>query len=306
MDGQRLWHTPLHQLEHEWGQASSPIVSGDLVIQLADGSCGSRLVALSCYSGELVWATPRKSSGSWTTPVLVRQQHDGHTDWAVVVNGTGSTNGTPGYVIAYAPLTGDELWRVKGTTDIPCPTAIVGDSLVVSTSGPNGPIFAIKPGGHGDVTKSHVVWRLPWGGPYVPTGLIDNNLLYLITDGGTLRCLSVANGELVWEKQLHRSHSASLVAGGGKLYVVSERGNIYVLALGPSLKVLAVNRLRERCQATPAIAHGALFVRSERRLYCFANSPALATEPAITPPADSLTPVSTTAQSHTASQQPAP
>ncbi len=295
LDGQRLWNSPLDQLEHEWGHASSPVLWGELVLQLADGAQGSRLVALHCHSGEVVWSTERMSTGSWTTPVLVNSSVGGPARWEVVVNGTGSSNGAPGFVIAYDPATGVPLWHVQGTTDIPCPAAIVGNSLIVSTSGPNGPIFAVRPGGQDDVTQSHVAWRIPWGGAYVPTGVIVGQWLYLITDGGTLRCLALADGHEIWEKQLHCSYSAGLVAGDDKLFVVSEQGDIHVLSTGDRCQVLAVSHLHQRCLATPAIADGALFVRTQENLYCFANAHPLAGQS--TPAsAETLTPVSTTVE----------
>jgi outer membrane protein assembly factor BamB len=271
IEGQPLWHSPIDDLSHPWGHSSSPVLAGDLVIQLSDGVAGSYLIALDRYSGDVRWKTERASSGCWATPVLVAAQVQGATRWELVVNGTGSTDGSAGYVIAYAPTTGKELWRVHGTTDIPCPTAIVGDGLLVSTSGADGPITAIRPGGDGDVTASHVLWRLPHGGPYVPTGVIVDDHLHLVSDGGILRCLDVRTGAEKWSQRLQRSHSASLVAGDGKIYAASEDGVIHVFAAGDPCQLLAVNRLRQPCQATPAIADGALFVRTEQHLYCFAS-----------------------------------
>ncbi len=293
VDGQQLWHVPLDNWDHEWGQASSPIICGDLVIQLADGTQGSQLLALHCHTGELVWSTPRLSAGSWTTPVLVHAAIAGGHRWEVAVNGTGSANGSTGFLIGYDPSTGEELWRVLGTTDLPCPAGIVSGELVVSTTGPNGPIMAVRAGGRGDVTDSHVLWRIPCGGAYVPTGVIDAQLLFLISDGGILRCLDLANGHLIWEKRLHRSYSASLVAGDGKLYVVSEEGDVHVLAVSAECQVLAVNRLGEDCLATPALAQGALFVRTRQHLCCYSSSPALAHDATAGSSDDVLSPVST-------------
>ena len=250
------------------------VVVGDTLVQLADGAPDRYLMAFNCYSGELRWVTQRASSGSWTTPVLVKSEAGRRVRWELVVNGTGSTNGSEGYVISYDPSTGEELWRVRGTTDIPCPTAIVGNGLVISTSGGNGPgpIIAIRPGGSGDVTDSRVVWKSPWGGPYVPTGIIDEDRLYLISDGGILRCLELDRGDILWETRLQHSFSASLVAGDKKIYALSERGDLRVFAAGERCRLLAVNRLGERCLATPAIAHGEIFVRGEVHLFCFANA----------------------------------
>jgi outer membrane protein assembly factor BamB len=282
--GEPLWHVALDFLEHTWGHASSPVLSGDLVIQLADGERESRLLAMNCYTGDIVWSTERVSSGCWATPVLVPVADSTSTRWEIVVNGTGSTNGSPGCVIAYAPESGRELWRVRGTSDIPCPTAIVGESLVISTSGRNGPVIAIRPGGEGEVTATHVSWQLPRGGSFVPTGVIKNSRLYLLSDSGMLRCQQVDTGTTLWEKRLRRSYSASLVAGDGKLYATSENGDIHVFSTDETGTLLAVNRLGQRCLATPAIAHGELFVRTRTQLFCFASKPALVTEDAAPPP----------------------
>ncbi len=110
----------------------------------------------------------------------------------------------------------------------------------------------------------------------------------------------------MWEKQLHRTYSASLVAGEGKLFVVSEQGDIHVLATGDRCQVLAVNRLRQRCLSTPAIAHGALFVRTEENLYCFASLPTLARESTAPASSATLTPVSTTVEPQVSPAQQVP
>jgi outer membrane protein assembly factor BamB len=274
LSGERIWHVPLDRLDHEWGFASSPVLAGDALIQLCDGEQGSYLVALDRFDGRIRWRTPRDSSGCWATPVLMRSAAGPEPRWELVVNGTGQSDGSQGYVIAYDPVTGVELWRVRGTTDIPCPSVIVGDDLVVSTSGLNGPIIAIRPGGTGDVTESHVAWKLPWGGPYVPTGLIFQDRLFLLADGGVLRCHDVDSGEELWTQRLHRTYSASLIAGGNLLYAVSERGDVHVMEVGQvdrPPKIVAVNRLRERCLATPAVARGELFIRTDTHLYSISS-----------------------------------
>ena len=271
LTGQRIWHVPLDELDHEWGHASSPVLAGDTVIQLCDGERESYLLALDRFDGSVRWRVPRDSAGCWSTPVLLQTQHDGRPRWELVVNGTGRTDGSPGYVIAYDPVTGVELWRVRGTTDIPCPSAIVGENLVVSTSGLNGPIVAIRPGGDGDVTDSRTVWKLPWGGPYVPTGVIYKKRLFLLADGGIIRCHDLQSGDQIWEQRLHRTYSASLIAGDDLIYAVSERGDVHVIGVDDQPTIRAVNRLRERCLSTPAVARGELFIRTDRHLYCFGS-----------------------------------
>jgi outer membrane protein assembly factor BamB len=270
VDGRRLWHVDLGGFEHEWGVASSPILHGNLVIQTCDGESESFIAAFSKSTGAIVWRMPRDSRRGWSTPALVEVNRNGKLQFELVVNGTGSTNGAPGFVIGYDPQTGAELWKVRGTTDIPCPTAIVGSGLVISSSGSNGPLMAIQPGGRGDVTHSHVVWQLPTGGPYVPTGLIYQDRLFTIADSGMAACHNVADGELLWKKRLRGTFSASLVAGDGNVYATSEQGDVHVLAAGDKFELLATNRLDESCFATPAIAHGEIYMRTAHHLVCIA------------------------------------
>jgi outer membrane protein assembly factor BamB len=272
----------------------------NLVIHVADGAEQSVLYGIDQATGQIVWRVPRASSGSWCSPVLMNAGTADAPQWQVIVNGTGADSGSPGVVIAYDPRNGEEIWRARGTTDIPCPTAIVGENMIVSATGGNGPVFALRPNGQGDVTDSHVSWRSASGGPYVPTGLIYRDRLYLVSDNGLLTCQNVADGELVWRKRLQGAFSASLLAGGGNVYATSERGDIYVFHAGDKFELVATNRLHEPCLATPAAAHGELYVRSERHLYCVGEAPLLASDsplpaaqsPAIRSPGDIISPSS--------------
>ncbi|MGD9649037.1 MAG: PQQ-binding-like beta-propeller repeat protein [Pirellulales bacterium] len=287
--GRRVWQQSLGSLEHGWGTASSPVLFEDLVIQLADCQQESSLRAFRQQTGEPVWSTPRDSTGCWTTPVLVECPPDPAAGRAarteLIVNGTGTPDGSPGYVISYDPRTGEELWRVRGTTDIVCPTALFAGGLIYSMSGRNGPIMAIQPGGAGDVTGSHIVWQTKRGGPYVPTGIAYRNRLYVITDGGVLACHNAGDGTRIWQQRLRGAFSASLVAGDGHIYAINERGAMFVVAAADEYKLLANNELDERALATPAISHGELLLRTERHLWCI--SPTAATQvsasPAISP-----------------------
>ena len=283
--GRQLWRAELGSLEHQWGSASSPVLVGNAIVQLCDSASESDIRALDKATGELIWKTNRPSHGCWTTPVLV-SAHDssGHPRQELVVNGTGMDGAANGYVIAYDPADGHELWRVQGTTDVVCPTAIVGSGLVVSTSGRNGPIFAIRPGGSGDVTSTNVVWKLPRGGAYVPTGVAYRNRLYTVADGGVLSCLNLGNGELVWRDRLKGTFSASLVAADGHIYATNEYGVVYVFAAGDAFELLATNDMEDRTLATPAIADGEIFLRTESQLYCVgAQSEIAAAEKVLNP-----------------------
>jgi outer membrane protein assembly factor BamB len=125
---------------------------------------------------------------------------------------------------------------------------------------------------------------LPSGGAYVPTGVIYADRLYLISDAGLVTCHRLDDGSIVWRKRLQGAFSASLVAGAGHLYAVSERGDVYVFKAADRFELVATNRLREPCLATPALAHGEVYLRSERFVYCIAKPIELAAEPASVAP----------------------
>ena len=278
--GQLVWHVPLAQHKHEWGTAASPLLFEDLLIHVVDGDSDSAIIAFDKLTGQQVWRTPRDSRGSWSSPVLVNAGTTEMPQWELVVNGTGSPSGSSGLMIGYDPRTGAELWHCAGTTDIPCPTAIAGEGVVVSSSGSNGPVFAVRPGGQGDVAPSHRVWMLPTGGPYVPTGVIYQKRLYIVSDAGMVSCLRLQDGTNLWRKRLQGAFSASLVAGANQVYAINERGDIYVFRAGETFELIATNRLHEPCVATPAIAHGELYLRSQQHLYCIAEVNLAASEPA--------------------------
>lgn len=274
-DGTRLWRATLGDLEHIWGTASSPVLYQGLVIQLCDHETDSYLAAFDKVSGKRVWRTPRDSYGCWTTPVVIGVKSDDgsqpHSE--LIVNGTGTADSGGGYVIAYDPLSGTERWRVQGTTDIVTPTAIVGGGMIYSTSGRNGPTIAIRPGGSGDVSDTHVVWKQRRGGAYVPTGVFYKDRLYTVADGGVASCYNAADGSLVWQQRLKGSFTSSLVAGADRIYAVNENGLVFVFEHGDKFRLLAENDMAESCLATPAVAGGEIFLRTEKHLYCIPAPP---------------------------------
>jgi HEAT repeat protein len=178
-------------------------------------------------------------------------------------------------VVAYDPDTGHELWSCQGMKECVGPSAAFGHGLVYASSGRTGPVMAIDPTGHGDVTETHVRLHLTSGGPYVPTPLVYPHLL-VPGDNGKMLFYNSA-GKLVLEDRIRDHFTSSPVGGDGKIYWCSERGKTYVidaaaLASGqPSLRMLAVNQLGATCLATPAIAGGRLFIRTDAALCCIAG-----------------------------------
>jgi outer membrane protein assembly factor BamB len=266
--GKPLWEAKLGDLNHIYGTASSPVLYRDMIIQLCDSDEDSYIAAFDKRSGEEVWRTPRPSHGCWSTPVAVEVEVDGVRRTELVVNGSDNGIGRDGMVIAYHAENGRELWRVRGTKQLVVPTAVFGNGLVYSLSGRNGPIMAIRLGGSGDVTETHVVWSIRCGGPYIPTGVAYRNRLYVVRDHNEVACYNAGSGEEIWKARLRGEFTASPVAADGRIYATNDRGKVYVFRASDSFELLAENDLDQRCLATPAIASGELFIRTESHLYC--------------------------------------
>jgi outer membrane protein assembly factor BamB len=132
-------------------------------------------------------------------------------------------------------------------------------------------VMAVRTGGEGDVTNSHIAWQETRGVPEVPSPLSYRDQVWMIKTGGVLTCLAAADGKVVFQGRVGRAggYYASPVASGGRIYVASDYGVITVLEAGDELKVLAHNELPDAVLATPAIVDGTLFVRTTRQLFAF-------------------------------------
>jgi outer membrane protein assembly factor BamB len=282
-DGNRLWHQPLAEQSHDWGTSSSPVIAGSLVLQLCDSQDESFLSAFDKLTGEIVWRERRDSHACWTTPVVVRAGAKNEQRWQVIVNGSGSRDGSNGFISAYDLWSGKPTWQLRGTADIVCPTAIAGEDLVVAASGVSGPLQAIEIGNRSAASQPDIRWQHRSCGPCAPTGVIYRERLYSVTSDGILSCLAIDDGRTLWHEQLGSPMSASLVAGAGHIYAATESGEVYVFKAGDKAELAATNSLHELCLATPAIADNEIFLRTESRLYCIAQSPAskLAGDPAV-------------------------
>lgn len=263
--GKQQWHVDFDEADHMWGLASSPVLFDETVIQLFDFEGESFIAAYDKETGRQRWKTLRASTGSWSTPVFVEATVDGRQRTEMIVQGGNGLR----QVIAYDPASGNELWRTGETTDLVTPLPLLCNGLVYCASGRNGPILAIRPGGSGDVSATHVVWKTCRGGPYIPSGLCYRNRLYLIGDGGPLCCYDPGDGRLVWQTRLAGPFTSSLIAADGRIYAVNERGTVTVFAAGDSFSLLATNELHSPCLTTPAVANDDLLIRTKTDLYCF-------------------------------------
>jgi outer membrane protein assembly factor BamB len=225
-----------------------------------DNGDASFLVGLNKATGKEVWRTPRKVQVSWATPVIVRAA--GRDELV-----------TAGFeqVIAYDPATGKELWRAKGLENNAVPSPVVsGDVVIVSSGYPNKIAMAVRAGGAGDVTDSRVLWRYAKGTAYVPSPVVVDGLVYLMTDKGLLTCLDASSGEVKYEGARPPAPStfmASPVVVAGRILLMSLDGDTFVVKAGATHEVVRTNSLGEPIAASAAVAGGRLYIRGERHLF---------------------------------------
>jgi outer membrane protein assembly factor BamB len=279
IDGNPKWRRDLGVLDSgyyvvpaaQWEFGSSPVIHGEHVLVQCDVQKGSFVAALSLQDGSDAWRTPRDEVPTWSTPTV----HVGPERRQVICNGFRHAAG-------YDLDSGKELWHLTGGGDIPVPTPVVADDLVFLTNahGRLAPIYAIKLGATGDITptntprdKASLAWWQPKGGNYMQTPLVYRDLLYMCRDNGVLTCHEARTGAEKYGRRLGggwTGFTASAVAGDGKVYLTAETGEIHVLRAGPEYDLLATNEMGEICMATPAIADGTIYVRTDKHLVAIA------------------------------------
>lgn len=267
LNGKQLWRTSVGTQLNGWGSATSPVLYKNLLLVNASIECGA-LVALDKKSGKEVWRADGIND-SWHAPVLVNAP-DGRTEVVVAMIKK---------ILAFDPENGQPLWHCNtGINWYMCPTPVAEDGIVYSVGGrnPNGGL-AVRAGGRGDVTASHVVWKVNKG-TNVPSPILHDGHLYFAHENlGVVYCLNAKSGEIVYEERLNPSPGqiyASPVLADGRLYFTGRGGRTLVVAASPKFQVLADNTLESNrgvFNASAAIAGGRLLLRSNRFLYCIGS-----------------------------------
>lgn len=279
LDGAVQWSRtwPPEPIYLDFGTAASPVVHGGRVYVLRDSEGESFLAALDARTGEPVWTTPRtdlsgKNKSGWATPFV----------WETPARTEIVTVGK-GLVVSYG-LDGRELWRLRGMTQAtPSPTA--GGGLLFVGSGSQGenhrPLYALKPGGSGDISLAEgategpfVAWFEPRGTPYTGSPLFYRDRLYALNDNGMLQVFEAATGREIYRRRVGgtgNTFSSSPLASDGRIYALNENGTTVVFAAGDDYTELAKNALGEMSLATPAVAGAALIVRTQTALYRIAD-----------------------------------
>jgi outer membrane protein assembly factor BamB len=254
--------------EAQWGFASSPVIHAGRVLVQCDVQEGSFIAAYDLASGDEVWRTPRDEVPTWGTPTVYR---DGDRE-LVAVNGFK-------HIGAYDFADGSEVWRMEGGGDIPVPTPVVAHELVFITNahGPMSPVYAVRSTARGTLDPESgsdgIAWWHKRGGNYMQTPIVVGDHLFCCRDMGILTCFDARTGEKLYSERLRTGDTgfgftASAVSDGKKLYFCTEDGRALVVAAGAEFSLLADNDLGGPCMATPALAGGALLVRTRHELLC--------------------------------------
>ena len=275
--GKELWARDIQQdygkFGLNWGYASSPLLhGGDLYVQVLHGmktDDPSYILRINGKTGKTVWRVERptkairESPDSYTTPALLR--YGSQTE--IVITGGDVVTG-------HDPASGKELWRMDGLNPTNNPfnriiasPLVVGEIVIAPTR--ERPMLAIKAGGRGEITKSHLLWSFD-NGPDVPTPVSDGKLLYTVTDRGVAYALDVQTGQTVYgpERLKPDSYSASPVLAEGKIYITSENeGLTSVYRSGPKFELLSENPLNDYCLSSPAVSEGQIFIRTTGHLW---------------------------------------
>jgi outer membrane protein assembly factor BamB len=260
-DGKKVWEKRLGPFPNQWGSASSPVLYGDMLLLIVDTDAEDFLLAVDKKTGKTIWKTSRSNVvRSWSVPLIWNV--DGKDQ--IVVSGSRTVKG-------YNAKDGRELWKLDGLTKWVTPMPVSAHGLLfVTSNGPGGNVvLAIRPGGRGDITGTHVAWRYQRSAPYISSPVVVGDYLYLVKNGGIMTCLAAKTGKLAWQERLpgRGNYYASLVAGDGRIYAVSEDGEVTVVAAKPDFQVLATNAMGERTMATPSVSDRRIFIRTDESLF---------------------------------------
>jgi outer membrane protein assembly factor BamB len=273
--GKVLWERRDFVCNHFRGAGSSPTIWGGLLFMHFDGSDFQYVVALDKNTGKTVWKTDRSidfkdltpegkpaADGDWRKGFSTPLVHDFGSGPLLISHGSKALYG-------YEPKTGKELWRVEEqkTHSASGRPIVAAGMIVVSMGHPKSELWAIQPGGSGNVTESHVLWKVRRNVPTRSSVVQAGDLLFMVDDGGIATCLEAKTGEQVWNERIGGSYSAAPLATKDRVYFFAEDGRTTVLAADRNFKALATNQLGDGFMASPMVLGNSLVLRSKSDLY---------------------------------------
>ncbi|MBY0232899.1 MAG: PQQ-like beta-propeller repeat protein [Gemmataceae bacterium] len=267
--GKVRWRDEKLQANYESGAGSSPVPYKGRVLVVCDGADAQFVAALDAATGEVAWKTERDAAAkkpanerrAFSTPLVITV---GKKDQAVVPGAQG--------VYSYDPATGKELWRVRyaGFSNVPRPVFAHG-LVYVCTGYYAHELLAIKSDGSGDVTDTHVAWRVKKAVPNIPSPLVVGDHLFMVADNGAATCLDARTGEAKWTKRLPGSYTASPLAKGETVYAFADDGKATLFKASAKHERLGASAVRGKVQATPAATGKGLLLRTDEALWLLSS-----------------------------------
>lgn len=265
-DGNEQWSRNLGTFRSQHGHGASPIIYEDTVIVTNDQDGESFVVALDLKTGNEVWKSSRRpapQNTAYGTPTL--HSRPGAAPELIL---SSHSHG----ISSLDPETGAMNWEAPVYKIRVVASPVVAGDLVIGSCGQGGGarnyLSAVKLGGKGDVSETHVAYTLRQGTPYVPTPLYLDGRLYMISDGGIASALEAATGREIWSERLRAEFFGSPVLIEGKIYCPSTRGEMIVLAAGDTFRLLARNPIGEGTHSTPCVDGGRIYVKTFTHLVC--------------------------------------
>ena len=268
--GKILWSRRDLKCNHEKGAgpASSPLLVGDLLVMHVDGRDVQYIIALNKEDGTTAWKTNRSLDYSkvpvhqrkaYGMPVLIPR---GDKTQLIGVGGRG--------VFAYDPTTGKELWKARHRGWSIAPRPVFGHDLLFAIIDRDSPeLWAIRPDGNGDITETHIVWKVTKRMPPRASPLLAEGLLFLVNRNGIATCLEPQTGEVIWQERLKGAYSASPIYSKGRIYFFNEDAICTVIKPSRKLEIISSSSLaRQPLMATPAVDGNTFYIRTEKYLYC--------------------------------------
>lgn len=266
-DGKIIWATQELSYKPVHGNGGCPVIVDDLLIFDADAAEKPSIIALDKTTGALRWKVARetdaKKTFSFCTPLVIE------------VNGAKQLI-SPGsnVVCALNPKDGSEIWRVRYNGYSVVPRPVFGHGMIFMSTGFDRPVaLAIKPDGHGDVTDTHVVWRIEKQVPLTPSMLLIGDDLFMVADKGLVSCVDAKTGVIHWQERVAGPCSASPLFADGRIYIQDEKGAGFVIKAAHNLELLATNDMHEPTLASYAVSGNNFIIRTQSAVYCVGSKP---------------------------------
>ena len=258
--GKQIWLQRPGTFFSPHGYSCSPALYDDKVIINGDSQGDSFVAALSKTDGHIIWKIPHdRPAHSFSTPIFR------NTAGKMQMIFCGNKE-----IASYNPDDGSKYWFVSGPSEDFCSSPVYSEKsglVMVSSAWPVRILVAIKPDGHGDVTKSKVVWQTRKGAFYVPSPVCTDDYLFTTMTTGQVHCIEAATGNIVWVKDMGIQYSSPVLANG-LVYMPNDEGIITIIKPGPKFEYIAKNSIGEKMFASPAISNGKIYLRSFKHLFC--------------------------------------